>query len=215
MGRAGSGGASPTQRALGLAGYRVRATLRHRWAGYLTIVLLIGLVGGLSMGAVAGARRTQSSFSAYLASTNASDLTTGVYPRGGSFPSVTSPYYRRFARALAHLPLVTREASYSDLLVAPLKPDGAPFFPKALNDDEVETIGSANGLYFDQDRVAVIAGPSARPWPRRSDRGDGGGRPAARLARGTGDPGGRLHRRAVQLAGLRDSPGQALSCGCR
>jgi hypothetical protein len=52
------------------AGYRFRACFRARWTGYLALVLLIGVVGGVAMAAVAGARRTQSSFPAYLASTN-------------------------------------------------------------------------------------------------------------------------------------------------
>ncbi len=54
--------------------YRFRATFRRRWAGYVTLVVLIGLVGGTALAAVAGARRTQSSFPTYLASTNPSDL---------------------------------------------------------------------------------------------------------------------------------------------
>ena len=52
-----------------VAGYRFRATFARRWGGYLTVVLLVGLLGGLAMGAVAGARRTQSSYPAFLAST--------------------------------------------------------------------------------------------------------------------------------------------------
>ena len=40
----------------------------------LTLVVLIGLVGGAAIAAVGGARRTQSSFPTYLASTNPSDL---------------------------------------------------------------------------------------------------------------------------------------------
>ena len=54
--------------------YRFRATWRRRWPGYLGIVLLVGLVGGLAMGSVAGARRTQSSYPTFLARTNPSDL---------------------------------------------------------------------------------------------------------------------------------------------
>jgi hypothetical protein len=57
--------------ALGVAWYRFRATLRRRWPGYLVIVLLIGLVGGIAMGSIAGARRTQSTFAAYPAATDA------------------------------------------------------------------------------------------------------------------------------------------------
>jgi hypothetical protein len=52
---------------LGTAWYRMSTTFGRRWTGYLTIVLLIGLIGGLAMGSVAGARRTRSSFATYLA----------------------------------------------------------------------------------------------------------------------------------------------------
>src|SRR5215469_18782390 len=61
--------------AFGVAWYRFRCTWGERWAGYLALVLLIGLVGGLAIGSLAAARRTQAAFPAYLASTNPSDLT--------------------------------------------------------------------------------------------------------------------------------------------
>jgi hypothetical protein len=48
--------------------------LARQWGGLLAIVLLIALLGGLAMGAIAGARRTQSSFPAFLARTNGSDM---------------------------------------------------------------------------------------------------------------------------------------------
>ena len=41
---------------LRLASYRLRATFRARRAGYLSIVLLVGLAGGIAMGSVAAAR---------------------------------------------------------------------------------------------------------------------------------------------------------------
>ncbi len=44
------------------AWYRFRATFARRWAGLLAVVLLTGLLGGLSMGAIAAARTTESSF---------------------------------------------------------------------------------------------------------------------------------------------------------
>jgi hypothetical protein len=44
--------------------------LRGRRNVYLAVILLVGIVGGLSMASIAGARRTQSSFPAYLDSTN-------------------------------------------------------------------------------------------------------------------------------------------------
>ena len=60
---------------LRVAWYRFRTTFAHRRAGYLAIVLLIGLIGGLALGAISGARRTQSSFPAFLESTDPSQLT--------------------------------------------------------------------------------------------------------------------------------------------
>jgi hypothetical protein len=59
---------------LTVAWYRFQTTFRRRWGGYLSIVLLLGLVGGLAMGSIAGARRTQSSYPTFLAGTDPSDL---------------------------------------------------------------------------------------------------------------------------------------------
>src|ERR1035438_5143968 len=61
--------------------YRFVATFRVRWSGYVTIILLVGLLGGLSMASIAGARRTQSSFATLMARANSSQLfgLTGVY----------------------------------------------------------------------------------------------------------------------------------------
>ena len=42
---------------LGVAWYRFRATFGRRWAGYLTVAVLVGLLGGVAMGAVAAGRR--------------------------------------------------------------------------------------------------------------------------------------------------------------
>src|SRR5215471_11936275 len=69
-----------------VAWYRFRCTWGERWTGYLALVLLIGLVGGLAIGSLAAARRTQAAFPAYLASTNPSDLTvlSGLYGVSGS-----------------------------------------------------------------------------------------------------------------------------------
>ena len=45
------------QGALRVSWYRFRATFGRRRGAYLSLVLLIGLVGGLAMGALAAARR--------------------------------------------------------------------------------------------------------------------------------------------------------------
>jgi hypothetical protein len=137
-----------------VAGYRFRATFGGRWGGYLAVVLLIGLVGGLALGAVAAARRTQAAFPAYLASTNPSDLTvlTGV-----TGPGPGSGYDPTLIRKIAALPHVRRVESYSGLNVAILAP-GAP--PGAVAEG---LPGSIDGEYFNQDRPTIVQGRMANP----------------------------------------------------
>jgi MacB-like periplasmic core domain/FtsX-like permease family len=137
--------------AVRVAGYRFRATFGGRWGGYLALVLLIGLVGGLALGAVAAARRTQAAFPAYLASTNPSDLTvlTGVTGPG-------SGYDPALVRKIAALPHVRRVESYSGLNVAILAP-GAP--PGAAS----EGLPGSLGEYFSTDRPTIVQGRMANP----------------------------------------------------
>ncbi len=140
--------------ALRVAWYRFRATLGDRWGGYLALVLLIGLVGGLALGAVAAARRTQAAFPAYLASTNPSDLTvlTGI---SGAGPG--SGYDPALIHEIAKLPHVRRVESYAGLNVAILAP-GAP--PGAAAQG---LPGSVDGQYFNQDRLTIVQGRMANP----------------------------------------------------
>lgn len=145
-----------------LCWYRFRATLGRRWTDYLTLALLIGLVGGLAMASVAAARRTDSSFSVYWASTNPSDLVGGT---GVLDPSAgLKPYEEPIVEKISHLPHVKGVESQSGINLLPLAPDGAPeqnvteFSPGPGNG-----YGSVNGLYFDQDRVAVLQGHMADP----------------------------------------------------
>ena len=150
-------------RVLAVAWYRFRASLPRRRVGYLTVILLVGLVGGLAMGAMAGARRTQSSFATFLADTHATDLHASLY----SPASLTNSYDPKVAGEIARLPHVKGVATSVVVLVAPLGRNGAPFYPPALNDNEVLTEGSVDGLYFDQDRVTVAQGRMADS--RRAD----------------------------------------------
>src|SRR5271168_1239365 len=98
-----------------VAWYRLQATFARRWSGYLAIVVLIGLVGGLAMGSLAGARRTQSSFPTFLAGTNPSAMTvfTGPLP----------------VPLIARLPGVNRVESLTVLNAAELGSNGAPIAP--------------------------------------------------------------------------------------
>ena len=133
---------------LSVAWYRFRSTFGDRWGGYLAIVLLVGLVGGLALGAVAAARRTQAAFPAYLASTNSSDLTvlTGY---SGFDPTLI--------RKIAALPHVRQMESYARLDAAILAPNGAV----AVNALGLQ--GSIDGEYFNQDRVTIVQGRMANP----------------------------------------------------
>ena len=60
------------------AAYWSRASLRRRWQGLVGIVLLLGLIGGLSLFTLAGARRTQSAYPRFLRSTNPSTMAVVV-----------------------------------------------------------------------------------------------------------------------------------------
>ena len=110
------------ERSVGLAHVRFSSTLRRRWGGYLALVVLVGVVGGLGLGALAGARRTQSSFSTFLAPTNPSDLVVSVFGPVGS-PD-TPNYDPALTGAIARLPHVRHVAPGVEVFGAPLRPDG-------------------------------------------------------------------------------------------
>ena len=141
------------------AWYRLSVTLRRRWAGYLGLILIIGLTGGVALGAAAAARRTESSFPVFLASTNPSDLTVQYQ---ASAPAGLPP----FARVVAGLPLVRHEESAVESVADVLGPGGAPLPASIAASLTVASVASVNGLYFDQDRVGVLAGRMADPASR-------------------------------------------------
>jgi hypothetical protein len=145
-----------------VAWYRFRVTFRRRWPDYLAIVLLIGLVGGSAMGALAAARRTQSSFSIFLANTNPSDLSvgTGLYepPIG-----LTTGYDGSIIHSIAHLPDVKRVESYALVYALPLGANGRPTPSANKASSNLNVLGSVDGLYFNEDRVTVVQGRMADP----------------------------------------------------
>ena len=142
-----------------VAWYRLRATFGRRRGGYLALILLVGVVGGVAMGALAAARRTQSSFTTYLASTNPSNLDVSVY---GSFDNTNVSYSSSATEKIAHLPGVKHVEAAIPLNDVPLRSDGAPRLDTATLDSTL-SVASVNGLDFDQDRLAVIEGRMADP----------------------------------------------------
>jgi FtsX-like permease family/MacB-like periplasmic core domain len=140
--------------------YRFRVTLRYRWPGYLSIVLLVGLMGGVAIGAIAAARRTQSSFSVFLASTSPSDLSIPTYGAAASGAN----YSPSLTREISQLPGVKHVEAWISVNAAPLLPNGSPD-PSHIA--QIYPAASVDGLYFNQDRVAVTQGRMANP--RRAD----------------------------------------------
>ena len=149
-----------TGQGLAVAWYRFRATFRHRRGGYLAIVVLVGLVGGVAMGALAAARRTQSSFSTYLASTNPSNFDVSVF---GGFNNGSGAFYSAAAtKEIAALPGVRHVEAGIVLVAAPLLGNGAPLINANVLQNTF-ALASVDGLFFDQDRLAVTAGRMADP----------------------------------------------------
>ena len=146
-----------TSQDLRIASYRFRADLRRRRGGYLALVLLIGLLGRVAMGAVSAARRTQSSFSTYLAHTNPSNLSVTIY---GNFGTTSVNYSASATDQIARLPGVKHVAALINLEAAPLSPHGAPRLDTLTN---INALASVNGYFFDQDRLAVTEGRMANP----------------------------------------------------
>jgi hypothetical protein len=142
-------------KALAFAWYRFRATFRHRWSGLLAVILLTGLLGGLSMGAIETARTTESSPFDFATSTRSPDL----FVIDG-FASGTNPAYNpKLLWTIARLPHVERVESEVGLNVGPVEKNDEPL-PAS---EGVGANGSVDGLNFDEDRVIVTQGRMANP----------------------------------------------------
>jgi hypothetical protein len=61
-----------------VAWYRFHVGLHRRWPSYLALIALIGIVAGVSLGSIAGARRCESAFPAFLKSTDPSAMAIDV-----------------------------------------------------------------------------------------------------------------------------------------
>ena len=140
-----------------LAWYRFLATVRRRWAGYLGLAVLTGLVGGVAMGSMVAARRTDSSYPQFLASTNPSDLVVQ--------PFTTQAYSPGFVRQLARLPHVSGVAVAVPLTAATITRRGRVGTVLLAHVQLAATV--SGGLFASQDRVTITAG--RRPDPARPD----------------------------------------------
>jgi len=140
---------------LRVAWYRFRAGFARQVGGYLSVVLLIGLIGGLAMASIAGGRRTQSSYPTFLASTNPSNIVVSANARlGGAVNDA------RLQSTIQHLPYVKRVVSIVGPSFLPVTAKGLPLTHNAEN---VLIVSSLDGMLFRQDRISVVKGRAANP----------------------------------------------------
>jgi hypothetical protein len=138
---------------LRVASYRFRATFLRRWPGYLALAVLIGLVGGVALGSVTAARRTDASYPKFLASTNPSDLVVEPFTKTNYSPG--------FLRQLARLPHVKGVAAAVPLTAATLTPGGN--LGTVLLAHVQLAASLAGGLFSGQDQVTIVRGRVADP----------------------------------------------------
>ncbi len=124
-----------------------RSSLRGSWRQVLALALIAGLLGGVALAAVAGARRTASAYGRYLTAINASDVFVNV---PGVIPGLapTEP-----VTLISSLPGVVGHAAYAGL-------NGFPVVHGQVDDNFLDNSinGSLDGEYFSQDRATVLAG---------------------------------------------------------
>lgn len=147
-------------RALRVCAYRFRTSFTRRWPGYLAIVLLIGAIGGVALASLAGARRTESSFPQFLASTNPSELSvlTGLY-----HPDPTG-YDPSLIQQIARLPYVSHVESRGGYEAEKVGANGCAV-PSGLTGGarSVGLYSSVDGLFFDMDHLVVLRGRMPNP----------------------------------------------------
>lgn len=141
---------------LSTAWYRLATSWRRLLPGFLALVVIIALGGGMALGSVAAARRTASSYSVYLASTNPSDLT--IEPAGGD--PIDPATEQHLVDAIAKFPHVRHVESYV-ALGASFKLPGSHVTKDYSS--SVLLVGSFDGMLFNQDRFAVTQGHFADP----------------------------------------------------
>jgi hypothetical protein len=127
---------------MNVAWYAGRATWRHYWRTALLVALIGGLLGAVALGALAGARRTDSAYARYLRSVNASDVMVDI---PGPLLNVL--------KDVEHVPSAVSSAAWIGL-------NAQPVINGKINDAfQTDAIaGSLDGEFYRQDKLTVLAG---------------------------------------------------------
>ncbi len=141
------------------AWYRLRSTMRSELSYFLTVILLVGAVGGLALGAIEAARSTDSSFADFVTSSHVPQLFVfdGVINPGIGLNSAYNP---ELLRTLSHLPDVERVESTVELNMGPLTRSGKPLPESVLSPTAEASVG---GLDFNEDPITVTDGRIVDP----------------------------------------------------
>ena len=127
--------------------YAARATWRSCWRTALAVALIGGLLGAVALGALAGARRTDSAYGRYLRSVNASDVLVDV-------PGPVLPVIRE----IEHEPGALSTAAWLGL-------NGQPVIHGKIDDsfltDSID--GSLDGEFYTEDKLTVLDGRMPPP----------------------------------------------------
>src|SRR5690242_2799572 len=131
---------------------RLRADLRQHWRGWLGLALLLGLIGGITLTAADGARRTDTAYPRFLRASHSADLL--VTPARSGFHG--------YFRALARLPEVSALASEMFLQMSLPGPGASPF------SGMVAQASPFGGEGVSVNRVKVLAGRISNPADPRA-----------------------------------------------
>jgi FtsX-like permease family len=139
------------RRVVNLVAVYWRSVLGRAWRPALVLSLLGGLLGGIALGALAGARTTASAYDRYLRASNASDVLVDI---PGTLPGVS---YARIIALIAGQPGVVSHAAFMGLNAFPVV--HGHIDDSFLTDD---VHGSVDGDFFRQDRIVTSAGQLPR-----------------------------------------------------
>jgi ABC-type lipoprotein release transport system permease subunit len=165
---------------VGAVGFLVRCDLRRRWRSLLALALLVGVVGGVVLAALAGARRTERAYPRLLDALAAHDASVEVSPA--------------YFDEVAGLPEVEVAAPASFVFVRPLGFESDDLLSLAATDERFNNVvdrprlldgrrpvpGRADEVLVNQetaDRLGIGVGsvlPLASLTPRQMDRLVGG-----------------------------------------